>query len=212
MLFLLGASAALVSSLIAGTQATARIVLQHKALAALRATYGTRVARIQSALADSLASGTSESRVPDESGCALVRADGACAIEVTASSRFDAAPGGALLQQNDTVAEGRTAAVVDVVALGSSGQVLGERHGRIVFRTLHTPPWTLLSGNLDAAFDTANETNVPGDDGGMMPGTSSPGTLIDIVYQNAATGAEIPANVWRTTPPQAGGASAPWSP
>jgi hypothetical protein len=45
-----------------------------------------------------------------------------------------------------------------------------------------------------------------------MAAPSSPGSLIDVVYRNAQTGAEMPANVWRAATPDPDAASAAWSP
>jgi hypothetical protein len=211
-LFLLGAVAMLVSALIAGTQATANVVLHRKALAAMRAAYQTRVAAIESGLADSLEHGQAYAGPPAATSCVLEQGDGGCAIAVTATSHIDARSGGGELQENDAVDEGRIAASVEVAARASSGQVLGERRTRVVFRTLHAAPWALPSGELDAAFETSRNTEEPGDDGGMMPTPSAPGSLIDVVYRNARTGAEIPANVWHAATPGPDAAEAPWSP
>jgi len=210
-LFLLAGVATLVSALIAGTQAAARIVLQRKALVAMHAAYQTRVASIQAALAATMSDGFADES-PAATSCVFAQDGGACAIVVTASSHLEKRIGGGLLQANDAVDEGRVAAAVDVVARGASGRVLGERQVRIVFRTLHAAPWALVSGNVDAAFESAHETDEPGDDGGLMPAPSSPGSLIDVVYRNGTTGAEIPANVWRAATPAQDSGGAAWSP
>ena len=210
--FLLGAVATLLSALIAGAQATANVVLHRKALVAMRAAYRTRVAAIESGLARSLEHGQAYAGPPATTSCVLQQGDGRCAIAVTATSNLLVRSGGGELQENDAVAEGRVAASVDLVARASSGRVLGERQAGVVFRTLHTTPWALESGNLDAAFETSNDAEEPGDDGGTMPAPSSPGSLIEVVYRNARTGAEIPANVWRAATPEPERPGAPWSP
>ena len=211
-LFLLGAVAMLLSALIAGSQAAANVVLHRKALVAMRAAYQTRVAAVESGIAQSLEYWHAYAELPATTSCVLEQGDGGCAIAVTAASHLQARNGGGELQENDAVAEGRIAATVDVVARASSGRVLGERQAGVVFRTLHTAPWALESGNLDAAFETSNDAEEPGDAGGTMPAPSSPGSLIDVVYRNAQTGAEMPANVWRAATPDPDAASAAWSP
>ena len=83
-LFLLGAVAMLLSALIAGSQAAANVVLHRKALVAMRAAYQTRVAAVESGIAQSLEYGHAYAELPATTSCVLEQGDGGCAIAVTA--------------------------------------------------------------------------------------------------------------------------------
>jgi hypothetical protein len=41
---------------------------------------------------------------------------------------------------------------------------------------------------------------------------AAPGTLIDVIYENAVTGSRMPANVWRSQVERPGTTTPPWSP
>lgn len=95
-------------------------------------------------------------------------------------------------QENDSIAEGRIGATIAAQALANNGAVLASRIQYVVFRTLRVAPYAATAGDTDATSGAP----APGDDAGAAPFGAAPGTLIDVVFENAATGATMPANVW----------------
>ena len=149
-------------------------------------------------------------------GCRL-RLRGECALEGSATVRFAPAPSpspcpdfacSVYEQGNDVVAEGRIEATIAAQALGPGGVLLASRVQSVVIRTLRIPPYAALAGQSDATGVAAGS---PGDDAGAAPAGTAPGTLIDVLYQNAITGAVIPANVWQSTAESRNGATG-WRP
>jgi hypothetical protein len=110
-------------------------------------------------------------------------------------------------QANDDVSEGRVEAAVVVTAAGAGGVTLATRTTRVRFRIWRVAPYAALDGRGDGTFSPDFED--AGDDGGATDGA---GTLATTVYRNAATGASIPANVWRRRLAPAPNAPLRWSP
>ncbi|MBV8489431.1 MAG: hypothetical protein JO199_02795, partial [Candidatus Eremiobacteraeota bacterium] len=75
--------------------------------------------------------------------------------------------------------------------------------------TLRVAPYALLAGELDASAGTGA---LAGNDAGAVPNGTTPGTLIDVLYQNRTSGATLAGNVWRSAVQQDAGAPPAWSP
>lgn len=221
---------ALAESIVHGVHALAQSALHRQALAAVHdeVLSGTTLAR--GAIARAIDEGADPRRVvpamPSPSTQCRMHVEGACAIEGTARITFDSpAQGGGSSpspcpndacaiyeQENDAVTEGRAAATIAAEALGPEGAVLAARTSRVTFRTMRVPPFAVPVGHADGSAADAGNALQAGDDGGFAGGTAGPGTLIDVIYRNAATGAAIPANVWRSQLQSGIPTSQPWSP
>jgi len=220
-LFALVLFTALAETVLHGVHALGQITLRREALLAVRAEIAAATDEAREAVARAVISGGDPRRLdpqppPPVAGCRL-RLHGECALEGRATVRFAQAPTPSPCpdltctvyeQGNDVVAEGRIEATIAAQALGPSGAVLASRVQSIVIRTLRVPPYAALAGQSDATDVAAGS---PGDDAGAAPIGAAPGTLIDVLYKNAITGATIPANVWQPTAESRDGATA-WRP
>lgn len=220
-LFALVLFTALAETVLHGVHALGQITLRREALLAVRAEIAVATQEAREAVARAVISGGDPRRLdpqppPPVAGCRL-RLRGECALDGRATVRFAPAPSpspcpgfacSVYEQGNDVVAEGRIEATIEAQALGPTGAVLASRVQAVVIRTLRVPPYATLAGQSDA---TAVAAGSPGDDAGAAPTGAAPGTLIDVLYQNAITGAVIPANVWQATAQSRNGATA-WRP
>ncbi len=207
------------------THALAQVVVRRQALDAVHAQIETSVTSARNAVAAAIAAGADPASpapvAPSPSATCRVAAQNGCAIVASSSIQFvpsatspqASCPSdgcAAYEQGNDAVEEGRIDALIDAEATGSSGTALASRSARVTFRTMAIAPYAILAGSADASL-AAGSGNPAGDDGGAVPQGSSPGTLVDVVYRNRASGAAMPANVWRAAGGSAGSAPA-WSP
>ncbi len=103
------------------------------------------------------------------------------------------------LQENDAVEEGRVVAAIATTVTLASGAPIAARNGSVVFRTMRAPPYAVASGALDATLDDSES------------GAGDAAGLIEVVYQNAVSGAAMPASVWSGLAPSVPAASG-WSP
>lgn len=219
--------AAIAETTIHGAGALAQAVLRREAGVAVHQQVLIATTTAQQAIAGAIAAGANPSGtflpaapVP-ESTCVLASVAG-CAMAGNASIAFAAPASSAAspcpqasctvyFQQNDAVSEGRIDATIAASATAPDGTVLATRTVQVVFRTLRDAPYATLAGSLDASMDALNGSG-GGDDGGAAPVGAAPGTLIDVIYENALTGSTMPANVWHSQVQRPGTNAEAWSP
>jgi hypothetical protein len=202
-IFLCFAIALLSETLLHAAASLALSVFRRQGVAAARTAYDDATQQAQAVIAAALAAGnTPPALIPSPSPtCALTVANNTCALWaraaiVVASASPSACRSGSCtlyLQANDLVRERRTSVSIGAVVTNASGDVIASRTGSVVFRTMLVAPYAIPVANLDATLD---DVSSPGDIGGVVPSDSTTGTLIDVVYRNAQTGAMMPANVW----------------
>jgi hypothetical protein len=206
--FLVLALSIVAETLLEGAGALAVAALHRQAVGAAANAYSDAVQRAQAAVAAAIVAGSPlPSDLPSpEPTCALAGASG-CALLATESVTLatespTACPSSgcaSYTQSNDLIAEGRAFADVAATVTNATGRVIATRSATVVFRTLRIAPYAVPAGALDTTLDDAED------------GAGGAGGLIDVVYENATTGALMPANVWTVLAPQARSASA-WSP
>lgn len=222
--------AALAEAIVGGVHALAQAALRRQALVAVHDELLAGATLARSAVAQAIENGADPRRLvpvaPSPIPECRLRVGDACAIQGVARIAFDApglgggaspspCPSGACTiyeQENDAVWEGRIGATISADALGPNGALLASRRSRVTFRTMRAPPYAAPAGYADASTGDVNGPLQTGDDGGSAGGLSAPGTLIDVLYQNALTGAAMPANVWRSQVQSGIATSRPWSP
>lgn len=227
-LFVLVLIATLTETVVHGVGALAAAALRRQALVAVREQIATSTTLARDAVARAVAAGADprapEPQPPSPAPACRLRGQHGCAIAGVATISFARAVTGppevpapcpraactAYAQANDAIDEGRIDATIRAQAVAAGGAVLASRTVRLRFRTLRVAPFAALAGQDDESLEASS--GGPGDDAGAAPNGTAPGTLIDVLYENAATGATLPANVWRpqvrsasTTPPA-------WSP
>ncbi len=202
-LFLCFAAAVLGETMLQAAAALAVIALHEQGAAAASGTFAGAAQLAQSAIAAALqAGGTPPATFPSPTPACVLGEASACELTASASITLATpAPAscpsdgcGAYLQGNDVVGEGRVVASISAVVRDASGATVASRSGSVVFRTLLVPPYAIADGALDATLD-GSESGA-GDLGGLAPTSIANGTLVDVVYQNASSGALMPANVW----------------
>ena len=220
-LFALLLFAALAETIVHGIHALAQVTLHRQALLAVHGEIASATTAARDALARAIAGGA-DPRSPDPSPlppttiCRL-HIGSVCALAGRATIAFSS-PGPApspcpsdacsvYEQENDSVAEGRIDATVVAQALSNDGDVLASRVHHVTFRTLRVAPYAAMAGEGDAT----SAASLAGDDAGAAPIGAAPGTLIDVLYENARTGATMPANVWHAQA-EAQRASRRWKP
>lgn len=109
------------------------------------------------------------------------------------------------------MSEGRVRARIDATISTASGTVVAARSAQVLFRTMLVPPYAAVVGQLDGSFGPLRDTGA-GDDGGAVPNGTAPGSLVDVVFRNASTGATMPANVWQSEVQDPGATAHAWSP
>jgi hypothetical protein len=222
-LFAVAFIAALAETMLQATYALAQHELRARALLVVHDEIAAATTAARDAVAKAVASGAdprspNASPPPTISVCRL-RVGKTCALEGRASVAFTVPVSGTpspcprdacatYEQENDAVSEGRVDAAIAAQAVGPDGAVLAARAHNVAFRTMRVAPFATLAGQSDA---TSAEGTSPGDDAGAAPFGATPGTLIDVRYRNAVTGATMPANVWRSQV-EAERASAAWKP
>jgi hypothetical protein len=111
-------------------------------------------------------------------------------------------------QANVYVNESRVTARISVTVTTVDGIVLTTRTGDVVLRTMNTPPYVVLAGARDGAFDDIVSAHAAGDDGGAPPATPNPcaavapgtadDTVVRVAYRNRTTNACTDGSSWRT--------------
>ncbi len=219
-LFALALFTAIAETLLHGVHALAQTAVRRQAMLAVRAEIDAATTAARLAVAQAVIAGGDPRGLnvpPLRIGGCRLRSGDACTVEGKARVRFMLAPSASPCpdaacsvydQGNDGVREGRIDATVTAEALVPNGAVLASRTQRAVFRTLRVAPYAALAGQSDATDIAAGS---PGDDAGTAPAGTAPGTLVDVIYRNAVTGAEMPANVWQASAESRDGETA-WKP
>lgn len=126
-------------------------------------------------------------------------------------------------QANAYVNESRITARVSVTVTAGDGTTLTTRTGDVIMRTMSTPPYVVLAGTRDGAFDDIASAHGVGDDGGTVPATPNPcsagapgtadDTLVRVAYRNQNTNACSDGSSWRAASySSSSGAASGWSP
>lgn len=222
--------AALGETMVHAIHALAQAALRHQALIAVQAETISATTLARRAIARAISAGadprTVEPEPPPPTSTCRLRGSHGCAIEGRATISFQPpviespetpppCPSAACTvyeQENDAVSEGRVETTIAAQATAAGGALLAARVVRVTFRTLKIAPYAALSGGADATLAIAAAVPGPGDDGGAAPNGAAPGTLIDVLYENASTGATFPANVWRSQVQSRKPHPSPWSP
>lgn len=215
-IFLCFAVAVLGETLFQAAGAAALAAFHRQGIAAAESGFAESAQIVQSTIASAMAVATPlPSQIPDPAPtCALSYTDGCALVEhshiviATASPSPCSSQCATFLQENDAVDEGRVAASISVTVTNAAGNLVASRRGTLLFRTLRVAPYALTAGTLDATLDGVADT---GDIAGTAPSATSSGTLVDVVYRNAQSGAIMPANVWNALPAVAPPAQN-WSP
>ena len=218
-LFLALAIAALAETLLHASATLALTALRERGVEAVQAEFASAAQTAQSEIAAAAEENVLPTALPSPSPtCALA---GPTGCELTASASIDlatpaATPSvcpsagcGAYLQENAAIDEGRAAVTIDAIVTNSSGTDVATRSATVVFRTLRIAPYAALTGVLDDTLDGVSGTS--GDSAGEVPTDATAGTLINVLYRNAQSGATMPANVWSGIAPSAP-LSRTWSP
>jgi len=219
-LFALAFFTVVAETLLHGVHALAQSAVRRQSLLAARAEIGAATEAARAAAVQAIVRGGDPrglNLAPLRTGGCRLLSGATCAIEGRATVTFTMpapatpCPEAACTvyeQGNDHVDEGRLGASIVAQALGPEGAVLASRTQNVVFRTTRVSPYAALAGQSDAT-DIGSAS--PGDDAGAVPTGTAPGTLVDVIYRNAVTGAEIPANVWQAAAESRDGAAA-WRP
>ena len=223
-LFAIALLLALAETMLHAVNALAQGALRRQALMSVHDEVANATSAAHNAIAAPIAAGA-DPRSPDPSPPAIqprcsLRVSGTCAILGVAVVRFSAPPQAlgspcpddrctVYRQEDDAVDEGRIDVTIAARARAHDGALLASRDVRLTFRTLRVTPYAALTGQLDV---TAGAEEPSGNDAGAAPMGAAPGTLIDVVYENAVTGAKIPANVWHAQTERERGAPAAWKP
>lgn len=218
VLFLCFAAGVLGETLLRAAASLATAAFHRQGILAAQSEFIDATQFAQGALADAIAGGGAPpSILPSPAPTCVVASTDGCALTATAAlSLATPSPSpcpstgcGVYLQGNDAVDEGRADLALSITVTNAVGQRVATRDGTVVFRTMRVAPYAVPAGMLDSTL--AESAGTAGDLGGDVPSSATLGTLIDVVYQNAQSGATMPANVWSGLP-----ASAPlgraWSP
>lgn len=225
-LFAIALFATLAETIVHGAHALAQQTLRRTAASAVQREFEAATSAARVAISAAIEAGgdprdlTPVAPAPLAT-CVLASASG-CALESSATVTFSSSPlpsaspcpsDGCTIyvQGNDEIEEGRVRASIAVRASATNGDVLAARDGQLAFRTLRVAPYAALAGTLDDSLQRLSGAGA-GDDGGEVPQGTSPGSLIDVVYENRTTKKTMPANVWRSQVQRPGAAPEAWSP
>ena len=211
---------AVAETILHGVHALAQTAVRREALLGVRAQITAATNAARETVAKAVISGSDPRRLNIQSlqigGCRLF-SYGACSIAGKAKVRFavpassSPCPDAACTvyeQGNDSVLEGRIGATISAEATGPDNAVLASRTESVIFRTMRVSPYAVLAGESDG---TGVASGAPGDDAGAAPAGTAPGTLVNVIYRNAVTGAEMPADVWQAAAESRDGEPA-WKP
>ena len=202
---------ALAGALIHTCALMARARAHRIAATAVAASFDAALAATQAQLATAITSGGDPRALaialpsPTPS-CASVRADGTCALTVSAmlaatttqpvgdDASESCAPQCANdLQGNDAIDEGRFALRISASASGPTGMVFAMRDRYAIFRTTRVAPYASLIGMRDASGESIAAGTSEGEDAGAPALTT-----VDVRYVNAKTGASVAGNAWQS--------------
>lgn len=203
---------ALAIALLHACALSARARVHRVAAGAAAESFDRALASVQMQIAGEIAAGADPRSLPPAMpspapSCASVRPDGTCALTVTvaiASTTTQPIPATTAgddctatcahnLQGNDAVAEGRLSVRVTARASGSNGTVFASRDRFAIFRTTRTEPYASVIGMRDASGEGVAIGTSEGEDAGTPAFTT-----VDVRYVNAATGASMAGNAWRS--------------
>ncbi len=216
-LFVSFACIVVAQTMLQAAAALALTALHRQSIAAASSAFVDATQRAQAYIANAIVQNAPLSgAVPSPEPTCVVSGDAGCTLVahetiVVATPEPTACPPAACygyVQSNDAVGEGRAVATIAASISDAAGEQLAARGGSVVFRTLRVAPYAVAAGATDATLDDGESG--AGDTGGITAGVSS-GTLIEVVYRNAASGALMPANVWTGLAPGSAPPSA-WSP
>lgn len=225
-LFVLLLFTTMAEAMVHSIHAFAQTLLHRQAVVAVHQEIAVAVTSAEQAVANAVQVGGDpralEPIAPSPSPTCMVATQRGCAISGVATIAFEtiatATPTPcpdndctAYVQSNDAVDEGRIAVTVTANATSADGAILASRITHAVFRTMRTPPYVALAGSADDSLAPLGAGGA-GDDAGAAPSGTAPGTLIDVLYKNQATGATMPANVWRPQAQRSGATVLPWAP
>jgi hypothetical protein len=202
-LFVCIACTVVAQTMLQGAASLARTALHRSAVGAADVALTDAAQRAQAAIAAAQMQGsTFTGALPSPQPTCVLAQGASCvlvaqeSIVVTTPSPTPCPSGGCagFVQGNDAVGEGRADATLRANVAELSGEEVATRGAAVVFRTLHVPPYAVTSGAISGVLDDAESG--AGDAGGLVPNATSAGTMIDVVYENAMTGAVMPANVW----------------
>ena len=224
-LFLVALLVALAETFLHGAHALAQVALRRAAALAVHDELIAAATAARQSIAAAAQSGEDPQQLAPATPapvatCVLANASG-CALSGSATVAFAVATPApspcpsdrctVYEQNNDAVAEGRIDATISAAAVASDGVTMAARNLTLAFRTMRTPPYAAPVGALDATLGLFGTTRA-GDDAGAAPNGTAPGSLIDVLYENAATGATLHANVWEPRSEGSGPSSGAWSP
>ncbi len=207
VLFLCGAIVVLGETLLQAAASLAVAALHRRSVTAAQNAFAGAQQLAQATLAAAMAGGaTPPASLPPVQSC--VERDGArCTMiaqtDVTLATPIPtpcpSAGCSTYLQENDAVDEGSVVASIATTVTLGSGTPIAARSGSVIFRTLRAPPYAVASGMLDGTLDDSES------------GAGEAAGLIQVLYQNAISGATMPASVWSATSSAVPSASG-WSP
>ncbi|HUY40304.1 MAG TPA: hypothetical protein VMV82_01890 [Candidatus Dormibacteraeota bacterium] len=207
VLFLCGAVVVLGETLLQAAASLAVSALQHRGATAAAHAFADAEQLAQATIAAAMAAGaTPPASLPPTQTCVTSDAAGCTMSARTRVTLATPVPTpcpsagcNTYLQENDAVDEGRIVASIATTIALRSGAPIAARDGSVLFRTLRAPPYAVASGALDGTLDDSES------------GAGDTAGLIQVVYQDAVSGATMPANVWSGMSPAAPSASG-WSP
>ena len=228
VVFLIAMLTVLVQAIVFGSVVLARATIARRTAAIASAATLDATTQAQSLLASAIASNGGPLALPSlapspSSTCALAASDASCALAVTTSVRFitpqvtpvaspspcPAAQCTTYWQANQYVAEGRIDAQVSAVVIDGRNALLARRDVLLRFRDIAVAPYAILAGSVDLRGTLPSDS--VGDDAGNL-GAVNGGTLVDVVYRNASSAIETPANVWIPHGPSLAGTATAWDP
>uniref|UniRef100_E6PDH6 Uncharacterized protein n=1 Tax=mine drainage metagenome TaxID=410659 RepID=E6PDH6_9ZZZZ len=185
-LFFAAVAAAIAQSFAALALTLARTESLHAARAAARDALGAAPVTVQQIVASRIALGSDPlAAIAPVVSCASLGAL-PCALRTTTSVALRPSGAGAILQNNAIVAEARIDVSLRSVVTDSAGSAVVVAHRLALLRTFAEPPYASYEGDAESA--------------GIAPSSLTAGTLVNVIYRNAKSGASIPGNVWSTAP------------
>lgn len=185
--------AAIAQSFAALALSLARTASLHAARGSARDALGAAPVAVQQIVASRLALGGDPlATIAPILSCTAIGAN-PCALRATTTIVLQANGTGAILQSNAGVDEARVAISLRSVVTDATGRTIVVANRNALLRTFARPPYASYEGDVESS--------------GIAPSSTAAGTLVDVRYENAASGASMPGNIWRMS--TAAPASAP---
>ncbi len=196
-LFFAAIVAAIAQSFAALALTLARTASLHAARAGARDALGAAPIAVQQIVASRLASGSDPlATIAPIVTCTAIGPN-SCALRATTTIALQASGTGAILQSNAGVDEARVAISLRSVVTDSAGSTVVVANSTALLRTFARPPYASYEGDVESS--------------GIAPSSRAAGTLVDVRYENAASGASMPGNIWRMST-AAPTSAPPWPP